>query len=335
MSPSARETSSRRRQVLITAMAAVVLLITAPAIADLDIVFVLDTTGSMQRELDEAKNRVVDLARSVGEARPGETLRFGVVAYRDRGDAYVTRVQELSEDVSGPLEFLKSLQADGGGDGPEDVLGGIAAGIRETGWSPGAERMLFLVGDAPPHLDYGDGPKPQELVDEALRERIAIHTIGCRSLPTHGIRFFRRLAYATEGSYQHIGAVRAAEPELASALLRAAAPSTEVRSAGDPVAVTPRLHREGGAGTALLVRHGGDSRGPQGSTRALDGCVLEVRVPPGMALTDPPEVGLGADVLNVALSIASDPVSIGSVDLYSMERCAALSTPVRVTLGEG
>ncbi len=335
MSPLARSRCRRRVPHLTYALTVVTFLIGTPASADLDIVFVLDTTGSMQRELDEAKNRVVDLARSVGRARPGETLRFGVVAYRDRGDEYVTRIQTLAEDVALPLEFLKSLQANGGGDGPEDVLGGVAVGIRDAGWSADAERMLFLVGDAPPHLDYGDGPRPEDLIDEALRQRIAIHTIGCRSLPTSGRQFFRRLAYATEGSYQHIGAMRAAEPELADALLRAAAPTTESRSMGEPVAVTPRAHREGGAGTALLVRHGGESGSSQSGGQALDGCMLEIRVPPGMSLTTPPEVGLAADVLHVGLEIAADPDSIGVVDLFTMERCAALSTPVRVTLVEG
>ncbi|MEM7584901.1 MAG: vWA domain-containing protein [Acidobacteriota bacterium] len=295
----------------------------------------LDTTGSMQRELNEAKARVVDLARSIGRTRPGETLRFGVVAYRDRGDDYVTKVQPLAEDVAEPLAFLEGLQAGGGGDSPEDVLGGVAAGIKETGWRDGAERMLFLVGDAPPHLDYADGPTPDELVTEALRQGIAIHTIGCRSLPAAGIRFFRRLAYATEGSYQHIGAVRATKPELADALLRAAAPTTEERPSGEPIAVEPRSRREGGAGTALRVRHGGSSGSAQGGEQALDGCMLEIRVPPGMALRASPNVMLSADALEVGLTVAGDSASVGSIDWFTMERCAPLATPVRVTLGEG
>ena len=304
----------------------------APAAADLDIVFVLDTTGSMQRELDEAKERIVDLAQSIRAARPGQTVRFGVVAYRDRGDDYVTRMQDLSQDVGRPLAVLRQLQAHGGGDGPEDVLAGVATGIRDMAWSPDAERMLFLIGDAPPHLDYGDSPRPEDLVDEALRERVAIHAIGCRSLPAAGSDFFRRLAYSTEGSYQHIGAVRAAEPQLTDALLRAAAPVAPA-AAGEPVPITPLAHREGGAGTALLVRHGGRSGSSQGGGQALDACTLEVRVPPGMRLADPPAVGLG-DVLDVELSVAADPASNGTVDLFTLERCPALSTPVRVAVTE-
>ena len=97
--------------------------------------------------------------------------------------------------------------------------------------------QIFLIGDAPPHLDYADDPEPEELVAEARRSRIVINAIGCRSLYGTGVEFFRALAYATEGSYQHIGRLTSARPgELTEALGRSAMPAGD----GGGAARSPR-----------------------------------------------------------------------------------------------
>lgn len=174
--------------------------------ADLDVVFVLDVTGSMSGELREAKERVGQLAEALRRARAGERVRLGVVAFRDRKDAYLTKVSGLSEDVATTERFLSGLGAGGGGDYAEDVLGALAVAIRGMDWSQ-AERRVFLIGDAPPHLDYPDNPPPELLMAEARHERIVVDAIGCRSLSPEGQVFFRDFAYGTEGRYQHIGHV--------------------------------------------------------------------------------------------------------------------------------
>ena len=87
----------------------VALLVAMPAVADLDVVFVIDTTGSMSGELREVQERARQLAGSLAEARVGERLRYGVVAFRDRGDAYVTLLFDLNQDVGATDEFLAGL----------------------------------------------------------------------------------------------------------------------------------------------------------------------------------------------------------------------------------
>jgi Mg-chelatase subunit ChlD len=173
----------------------------APVAADLDAVFVLDTTGSMGGEIQEVQERVRELADSLGRARAGERIRFGIVAYRDRGDEYVTRLSSITEDMEATRRFLASLSANGGGDGPESVVAALAAALEGMSWDPSSDtdRQIFLVGDAPPHLDYPGEATPEALIETALRERIVINTIGCRSLPSQGIEFFRRLAYRDRG----------------------------------------------------------------------------------------------------------------------------------------
>ncbi len=115
------------------ALALLVVLAPSLARADLDLVFLIDTTGSMGGEIQEAKERVRQIAEALSKQRPNQRLRIGVVAYRDRGDEYVTKVSRLDDRVEVSFAFLAALRADGGGDGPEDVVAGLLAAIAPAG----------------------------------------------------------------------------------------------------------------------------------------------------------------------------------------------------------
>ena len=129
-----------------------------PPVATLEMVFVLDTTGSMGGLLDGAKQKIWSIVNDVmlTESRPA--VRVGLVAYRDRGDQYVTQVLPLTSDLDQVYSALMEYKAEGGGDTPEDVRRALFEGVTKAGWSTqsnGMAQILFLVGDAPPH-DLGD-----------------------------------------------------------------------------------------------------------------------------------------------------------------------------------
>ncbi len=132
----------------------------------IDVVFVLDTTGSMSGLIDAAKEKIWSIATSMASAQPAPEIRIGLVAYRDRGDAYVTRVVDLSSDIDTMYATLMQFTADGGGDGPESVNQALNDAVTKMSWSQDANayKVIFLVGDAPPHMDYQDDVKyPQTL----------------------------------------------------------------------------------------------------------------------------------------------------------------------------
>jgi uncharacterized protein YegL len=289
--------------------------------AHLDLVFLIDTTGSMSGEIREAKERVRQLTEALRTARPGERVRVGVVAYKDKGDAYLTKVSPLSESVDVSYQFLATLTADGGGDTPEDVLAGISAALKELAWDtgPDTERQVFIIADAPPHLDYKDRPSPESLIEQAVSRRIVINAIGCRSLSGDGVEFFRKFAYATEGSYQHIGRVRAGDDGLARAMLTALAPASSEDTSGLP---------------RLGVKHlGAGERTTQGGVQVVpfledEHCGLQVELPPSLGLTQPPVVRRGTDALHIQLTLTQGQ---GGTQRYALSECAPASTPLRVT----
>jgi Mg-chelatase subunit ChlD len=150
----------------------------------IDVVFVLDTTGSMGGLIQTAKEKIWSIATTMASAQQAPEIRIGLVAYRDRGDAYVTKVVDLSSDLDSIYATLMDFQADGGGDGPESVNQALYEAVHNISWSEQerAYQVIFLVGDAPPHMDYNEMRYP-EIVASAMNKGIVVNTIQCGDMP--------------------------------------------------------------------------------------------------------------------------------------------------------
>ena len=145
-----------------------------------EVAFVLDTTGSMGGLIEGAKRRIWSIARHIGEGRPRPDLRIALVAYRDLGDAYVTQVHPFTSDMDEVYQSLSSFRAEGGGDTPEHVSAALRAAVDGLPWSgPRALKVIFLVGDAPPHVDYQDGFDYRRHVADAAQRGIVVDAIQC------------------------------------------------------------------------------------------------------------------------------------------------------------
>ena len=150
----------------------------------IDVVFVLDTTGSMSGLIDAAKEKIWSIASTMASAQQTPDIRIGLVAYRDRGDAYVTKVVDLSNDLDTVYATLMDFEAGGGGDTPESVNEALYDAVHEMSWTEQdqAYKAIFLVGDAPPHMDYNEVRYP-EIIASATKMGIVVNTIQCGELP--------------------------------------------------------------------------------------------------------------------------------------------------------
>jgi Mg-chelatase subunit ChlD len=144
-----------------------------------EVVFVLDTTGSMTGMIEGAKAKIWQISSHIISGQPTPEVRIGLVAYRDKHDAYVTQVLPLTSDLDVVYNRLMSFRAEGGGDTPEHVNRALDEAIHAMRWSDGAMKMVFLVGDAPPHDDYSDVPDSRSLARQAADRQIVIHTVRC------------------------------------------------------------------------------------------------------------------------------------------------------------
>jgi hypothetical protein len=132
--------------------------------------------------LEAAKKKIWFIASEIAGAASRPEVRFCLLAFRDRGDAYITQHHDLTGDLDLIYAELLALKADGGGDQPEAVNQALAEALDQTAWSSQADvlKLIFLVGDAPPHRDY-DEPQYPELAARAAARGILINPVLCGS----------------------------------------------------------------------------------------------------------------------------------------------------------
>jgi hypothetical protein len=233
----------------------------------MEVAFVLDTTGSMGTLLETAKRKIWAIANELARAKPSPELRIGLVAFRDRGDEYVTRVFDLDADLDRIYGELTKFQAGGGGDGPESVNEALRAAVTKLSWTKDASvlKVAFLVGDAPPHMDYDQDVPYAKSCEEAARAGIVINTLRCGGDPATE-QVWTEVARLAEGVYATIpqeGSDAIATPfdgrlaELGTAL------------AGTLVAFGDRKERVAAADKMSRAAEGAAAAGPPAAAEAV------------------------------------------------------------------
>jgi Mg-chelatase subunit ChlD len=170
-----------------------------------EVAFVLDTTGSMAGLIDGAKRKIWSIANTIVDNNPDAEIAMSLVAYRDRGDDYIVLPTPLSEDIQGLYGDLTRLQVDGGGDTPESVNAALDHAVNKLKWSsdPDVKRIVFLVGDAPPHMDYEQDKKYPAVMKDAAKRDIVINTVQAgEDLETNLI--WKEIAQMGEGRFMAI-----------------------------------------------------------------------------------------------------------------------------------
>jgi hypothetical protein len=171
---------------------------------EIEVVFVLDTTGSMGGLLEGAKRKIYSIASRIAQGRPTPHLKVGLVAYRDVGDDYVTKRFELSDDLDTVFANLRRFEAGGGGDAPEHVGRGLGEAVSKLSWSQNREvmKVIFLVGDAPP-AERNDDWNFKHWAKQAKEKHIVVNTVRCGSDGETEVAW-RHVAKLTDGTFDSI-----------------------------------------------------------------------------------------------------------------------------------
>ena len=187
---------------------------TEPEQPMVEVAFVLDTTGSMSGLIAGAKAKIWFIANQIVTAEPKPHVRIALVPYRDKGDEYVTKVFDLTDNIDQVYKDLMGFSAAGGGDTPENVNQALHDAVNKLSWSEDEStlRIIYLVGDCPPHNEYEDVPTYDKIAYQAINEKdIYINTILCGN---HGeaMKVWREIARRAEGSFAQIGVETIATP---------------------------------------------------------------------------------------------------------------------------
>ncbi|MFW9851026.1 MAG: VWA domain-containing protein [Candidatus Thorarchaeota archaeon] len=184
-------------------------------LGQLDLVFVVDNTGSMGPYIEQTKSKILEIIRTIKKEELCHRLRVGLVAYRDHEpeeSTWVTQKYELTSDTHKIEENVKQMQASGGGDGPEAVSTAMNVANRME-FLRDAAKVVVLVADAPPHgVESGDrwpkgtpdGAKWDKEAKVAYEKGIVYHMVGCYpeiANYENAVKTFEKIANETEGIF--------------------------------------------------------------------------------------------------------------------------------------
>jgi uncharacterized protein YegL len=164
----------------------------------IDVVFVLDTTGSMSEEIQGVKDSIQAVVQKLDKRA---TVRIGLVEYKDKGDSIVTKTYPFTTDLAAFEKTIANISASGGGDTPENVNAGLDVALKQMKWSDSSSaHMAFLIADAPPHLDYQDVPSYSVSAKKAASQGVKIFTVSASGMDDLGQAVFRQVAQLTGGT---------------------------------------------------------------------------------------------------------------------------------------
>ncbi len=180
----------------------IVLDIPAPVSNVVDIMFVVDATGSMGDEINYLKSELEDIIDKVQSSDNQGIIRLGMTFYRDHGDEYLVRNFDFTTNIKQVQNNLNQQSAGGGGDFEEAVDEALDNAINQQRWNATATtRLLFLILDAPPHHDPQRIKTMQKNIEAAAQKGIKIIPVVASGIDKNTEFLMRMTAQATNGTY--------------------------------------------------------------------------------------------------------------------------------------
>lgn len=170
----------------------------AAAPTKLDLMLVVDTTGSMADEIDYLKAELGSIVAALQRRHADLDIRIGFVFYRDIGDDYVTQTIAFGRDIDSARSTLARQSASGGGDYPEAMDQALIRAVGQP-WRPDAVKTLLLVADAPPHDDRVG--RAWAAAEVARAQRIHIVPVAASGVAAEAEYVMRAMAAATQSRY--------------------------------------------------------------------------------------------------------------------------------------
>ena len=168
---------------------------------NLEIMFVIDATGSMGDEMEYIKSEIDDVISQVKQKNANANISLAMMVYRDTEDDYVTRYSDFTTNITAQQNWLKNQHADGGGDFEEAVQIALDEAINKQ-WSSKSTKLLFHVADAPAHDEDVQSWNNTALL--AARKGIKIITVASSGIDKKTEYFFRSQSLLTSGQYVYL-----------------------------------------------------------------------------------------------------------------------------------
>lgn len=165
---------------------------------ELDLLLVMDTTGSMGDELNYLQTELTSILGNIQQENQAVNIRVGLIVYRDIGDQYVVKSHPFTDDIGSMQASLNSEGYDGGGDYPEAMDQALAEAMNFE-WRQQSSRVLLLVADAPPHAS--EVMSTWESAIKARTRQIHIVPVAASGVASEAEYVMRAMAALTNSRY--------------------------------------------------------------------------------------------------------------------------------------
>ncbi len=167
----------------------------------IEIMFVVDTTGSMGDEITFLKVELDNVISEVSRLNPNSVIKLALLFYRDTGDTYVTRYFDFTTDIEAQQIILGIQNAIGGGDFPEAVSTALYEAVNKNWSDENSTKLIFHVLDAPPHDTQESMTKYTEALKIASENGISIIPVASSGIDKYTEYLLRNEAMLTGGTY--------------------------------------------------------------------------------------------------------------------------------------
>ncbi len=168
--------------------------------SNVDIMLIVDATGSMSDEINYLKNELLDVLNRADNQISGE-MRFASIFYRDFGDDYVTKASPFTTTKATIVNFVSAQSAGGGGDFPEAVEEALKTAMQQS-WSTNAKaKIIFLIADAPSHETPQILATLKDQIKDAASRGIMIIPVTASGIDKSTEFLYRFMAQATNSTY--------------------------------------------------------------------------------------------------------------------------------------
>ena len=167
----------------------------------LELMYVVDTTGSMGDEIEFLQAEVADVINRVRKENDNISISLSMNFYRDQGDDYVVRSNEFSDDIDAQIALLMKEYASGGGDYEEAVEEALKDAVTGHAWSEDSVKVMFMILDAPPHNTAAVRGTLAKYLPLAAEKGIRIVPVAASGVDKSTEFLLRTFAMVTGGTY--------------------------------------------------------------------------------------------------------------------------------------
>ena len=147
-------------------------------ITGMDIVFIIDTTSSMDVYIDGVKEKAIEFSNQLHAK--GIDYQLGLIGYGDLGEREKPKKYKWTKDIERFRKNVKRLPRNYGGDIPESTLEAIETAVEYLNKRPmkNEYKVFIVITDAPPHIPTKDGHTLDEVVQTVNSAGVVCYVVA-------------------------------------------------------------------------------------------------------------------------------------------------------------